>query len=207
LRSRREGVDKTYVEQGEQKQRSIRLIANWYLRRGFMQERICQPTSLSCLLCGKDNPVSLKVKWFNNYEKYQVETTVVIPHEFCSYKGTAHGGIIAALLDETAGRAVMLNNDFDHLMVTMKLETTYRKPTPTGVPVKIIGRVIKDSGSRSAVEGEIILPDGTVSATCNALLHKIPDSIKESWGEAEMKEWDNTKPNQELADFERSKYL
>jgi len=172
-----------------------------------MSEKIYQPTSLSCLLCGKDNPVSLKVKWLNNYEKNQVETTVIIPNEFCSYKGTAHGGIIATLLDETAGRAVMLNNDFDHLMVTMKLETTYKKPTPTGVPIKIIGRVIRDSGARATVEGEIILQDGTVSATCNALLFKMPDSIIKGWDEAEMKEWDDTKPNQELADAERNKFL
>jgi uncharacterized protein (TIGR00369 family) len=172
-----------------------------------LKETIYQPTSLSCFLCGKDNPVSLKVKWINNYEKNQIETTVVIPHEYCSYKGTTHGGIVSALLDETAGRAVMLNNNFDHLMVTMKLETIYKKPTPTGVPVKIIGRVIKDSGSRATVEGEIILPDGTVSATCNALLLKIPENIKNGWGEADMKEWDDTKPDQEIADAERRKYL
>jgi len=172
-----------------------------------MPEMIYQPTSLSCLLCGKDNPVSLKVKWINNYEKNQIETTVIIPHEFCGYRGTTHGGIVAALLDETAGRAVMLNNDFDHLMVTMKLETTYKKPTPTGVPLKIVGRVIRDSGKRAIVESEMILPDGTVCATCNALLSKIPDNIKNGWNEAEAKEWNDTKPNQELADTERRKFL
>jgi len=143
-----------------------------------MPEKIYQPSSLSCFLCGKDNSASLGVKWLNNYEKNQVEAIVVIPHELCGYKGTAHGGIVATLLDETAGRAVMLNNDFDHLMVTMKLETTFKKPTPTGVPVKIIGRVVKDSGSRATAEGEVILPDGTVSATCNVLLFKMPDSIR-----------------------------
>jgi uncharacterized protein (TIGR00369 family) len=172
-----------------------------------MREKIYQPTSLSCLLCGKDNPVSLKVKWLNNYEKNQTETTVVIPHEFCSYKGTAHGGIVAALLDETAGRAVMLDNYFDHLMVTMKLETTYKKPTPPGVPVRIIGRVVKDSGSRASVEGEMLLPDGTVSATCVAHLFKIPDSVKNGWDEAESEEWDGTKPDQALADALREEFL
>ncbi|MCL2165635.1 MAG: PaaI family thioesterase, partial [Oscillospiraceae bacterium] len=168
---------------------------------------IYQPNSLSCFLCGKGNPVSLKVKWLNNYEKDQIETTVVIPHELCSYKGVAHGGIVATLLDETAGRAVMLNNDFDRLMVTMKLETTYRKPTPTGVPVKVIGRVIKDSGSRATVEGKMILPDGTICATCNALLFKMPDNIRSGWDEAESAEWNDTKPNQELADALRKKFL
>jgi len=172
-----------------------------------MSKKIYQPTSLSCFLCGKDNPISLKLKWFNHYEKKQIETTVVIPHEFCSFKGTAHGGIVATLLDETAGRAIMLNNNFDHLMVTMKLETTYKKPTPTGVPVKIIGRVIKDSGTRATVEGEVILLDGTVSATCTALLFKIPDSVRNGLDETEIKAWNDTKPDQKLADVERKKFL
>jgi uncharacterized protein (TIGR00369 family) len=172
-----------------------------------MTEKIYQPTSLSCLLCGKDNPFTLNVRWFNNYEKNQVETTVVIPHEFCSFKGTTHGGIVAAILDETAGRALMLNNDFNHLMVTMKLEMTYKKPTPTGVPVTIIGRVIKDSGTRATVEGEMILPDGTVSATCSAMMFKIPDSVKSGWDDAEVDEWNATKPDQELANAQRKKFL
>ena len=172
-----------------------------------MPENIYQPTSLSCFLCGRDNSISLKVKWLNNYEKNQIEATVVIPHELCGYKGTAHGGIVAALLDETAGRAAMLSNDFDRLMVTMKLETTFKKPTPTGVPVKIIGRVIKDSGTRVTAEGEMLLPDGTVCATCSALLVKMPDSIRSGWDEAEKKEWNDTKPDQELAEAERRKSM
>ena len=74
------------------------------------------------------------------------------------------------------------------------------------MPVRIIGRVIKDSGTRATVAGEMILPDGTVSATCNALLFKVPDNVINGWNEAEMKEWNDTKPNQELADAERKKF-
>jgi len=172
-----------------------------------MSEKIYQPTSVSCLLCGKDNPISLKVKWLNNYEKNQIETSIVIPQEFCSFKGTTHGGFVAALLDETAGRAIMLDNNFDRLMVTMKLETTYKKPTPTGVPVTVIGRVIKDSGTRAVVEGEIVLSDGTVSATCTALLFKLPDSVSSGLDDIETKEWNETKPDPELADAMRRKTL
>jgi len=38
-------------------------------------------------------------------------------------------------------------------------------------------------------------------------LTKIPESVKSGWDEAEMKEWNDTKPNQELADIERKKFL
>lgn len=168
-----------------------------------MSKKIFQPTSLSCFLCGVDNPYSMKLKWENNYEKNQIETTVTIPHEYCSFKGTVHGGIVGALLDETASRALMLDNNFDRLMATMKLETVYKKPTPTGVCVKVIGRVIKDSGSRATAEAEMILPDGTISATCSALLVKVPDTIKNGWDEAETASWNQTKPDPELANMQK----
>ena len=169
-------------------------------------KQIYQPTSLSCFLCGRDNPIALGIKWINNYEKNQVETDFTIPDTYCSYKGTTHGGIIATLLDETIGRAILINNEFDRLMVTMKLETIYKKPTPTGVPIKIIGRVVKDSGTRAIVEGEIVLPDGVISATATAVLFKIPDSVKQGWDEAELKEWQRTMPDLTLAEETRKKY-
>ena len=53
----------------------------------------------------------------------------------------------------------------------------------------------------------MILPGGTVSATCNALLFKIPYNVRNGWDEAATKEWNYTKPNQELADAERKKFL
>ena len=41
---------------------------------------------------------------------------------------------VAALLDETGGRTILMDGGFEDLMVTAKLEVVYRRPTPTGVP-------------------------------------------------------------------------
>ena len=171
-----------------------------------MPENIYQPSSASCFLCGKNNPMSLKVRWLNNYEENHVETSLIIPEEYCSFKGTAHGGVLAALLDETAGRAIMIDNNFDRLMVTMKLETVYKKPTPTGVLIRVIGRVIKDSGGRASVEGEVLLPDGSVSATCQALLFKIPDSVRDGWDQEELSVWNESRPDVALAEKRRAEW-
>lgn len=151
-----------------------------------------QPTSCGCFLCGKDNPIGLKVVWFNNYENNTVEAEVVISEDYRSYPGVVHGGIVATLLDETAGRAIMLNGDFDNLMVTLKLEITYKKVTPTNTPLKLVGRVIRGGTARAVVEGEILLPNGEVSAKANALLYKMPADVKENWG-IEAEEWERTK--------------
>lgn len=159
-------------------------------------KKLRQPTSLGCFACGRNNPVGLHLEWFNNYDENQVETTFTLDDNYCSYPGTMHGGIIATILDETSGRAILLDNDFNRLMVTLKMEMVYKKNTPTNTPLKAVGRVLKDSGSRAQVEGEIILPDGTVSAKCTSILYKIPQAVKDKWGQ-EADEWARTTPKVE----------
>lgn len=159
-------------------------------------KKLRQPTSLRCFACGKNNPLGLKLEWFNDYENKQIETTFTLSDDYCSYPGTVHGGIIATILDETSGRAILLDNDFNRLMVTLKMEVVYKHNTPTNTPLKAVGRVIRDGGSRAQVEGEIILPDDTVSAKCTSLLFKIPQAVKDKWG-PEAEEWARTTPKVE----------
>lgn len=159
-------------------------------------KKLRQPTSLACFACGRNNPVGLHLEWFNNYDENQVETTFTLDDNYSSYPGTMHGGIIATILDETSGRAILLDNDFNRLMVTLKMEMVYKKNTPTNTPLKAVGRVLKDSGSRAQVEGEIILPDGTISAKCTSILYKIPQAVKDKWG-PEADEWLRTTPKVE----------
>lgn len=159
-------------------------------------KKLRQPTSLRCFACGKNNPIGLKLEWFNDYENKQIETTFTLSDDYCSYPGTVHGGIIATILDETSGRAILLDNDFNRLMVTLKMEVVYKHNTPTNTLLKAVGRVIRNGGSRAQVEGEIILPDGTVSAKCTSLLFKIPQAVKDKWG-PEAEEWARTTPKVE----------
>ena len=156
-------------------------------------KKLRQPTSLGCFACGRNNPFGLHLEWFNNYEKNQVETTFELTDDYASYPGTAHGGIVATILDETSGRAILLNNDFNHLMVTLKMEVIYKHNTPTNTPLKAIGRVLRYTPKRAQVEGEIQLPDGTVTATCTSLLYELPEAVRAKWG-AEEEEWARTTP-------------
>ena len=101
-------------------------------------KKLRQPTSLGCFACGRNNPVGLHLEWFNNYDENQVETTFTLDDNYSSYPGTMHGGIIATILDETSGRAILLDNDFNRLMVTLKMEMVYKKNTPTNTPLKAV---------------------------------------------------------------------
>lgn len=147
-----------------------------------------QPNSRMCFICGIQNPIGLHMKLYNDHEHQQVISTVIIPDQYQSYPGVVHGGIVATMLDEVSGRALLVNGSDDDLMVTMKLEIKYRAPTPTNTPLKVIGRVVSAAGNRAKVEGEIVLPDGTISATAEALLARPPQIMRDQW-EAELPFW------------------
>lgn len=144
-----------------------------------MTER--QPSSRSCFVCGRENPYSLKMVWENHPAEGEIRSTVTVREEFNGYPGIVHGGILAAILDETAGRAVLLEGGPDDLMVTAKLEVTYRRPTPTDTPLRVVGRVVSRSERRAETQGEIRLPDGTVSARATVWLARPPKGILAGW--------------------------
>ncbi|MGE5381196.1 MAG: PaaI family thioesterase [Methylocystaceae bacterium] len=140
-----------------------------------------QPNSRYCFLCGRDNPVGLRMTWYNDRPENKVWSKLVVPDEYNSYPGIVHGGIVAALLDETAGRAVLMDGEIDRLMVTARLNIRYRKPTPTGTELTVIGWIDRDGHSRARVAGEIRLADGTVTAECEALIIKPPAEYLEKF--------------------------
>ena len=149
---------------------------------------IKQPTSRTCFMCGRENEFGLKMVWYNNPQLNQVQANVTIPEHFNGYPSIAHGGIIAAILDETSGRAAMLDGNFDNLFITLRLNLTFRKPTPTNTPLKVVGRV-EHKGRRSMkVTAKLLLADGTTTAQCQATIIKPTGDISKSW-EKEKKFW------------------
>ena len=157
---------------------------------GFTNEdlMIRQPTSRTCFMCGRENDYGLKMVWYNNPETDQVEAAVTIPEHFNGYPGIAHGGIVAAILDETAGRAVLLDGNFNNLFVTLRLNVAYRKPTPTNIPLKAVGWLERKGHRGMKVAAKLLLPDGTMTTECNAVVARPTGEIAKSW-EPERKFW------------------
>jgi uncharacterized protein (TIGR00369 family) len=147
-----------------------------------------QPNSRMCFLCGLQNPVGLKLAFYEDAEAGQVRAKCSVPDEFQGYPGIVHGGIVAAILDEIAGRAVMLDGSDENMMATLRLTVRYRHPTPTETPLTAVGWVEQTSGRRARVAGEIRLPDGTVTAECECLLVPVPDEFQKRW-EPEKPYW------------------
>ncbi|MEN8140085.1 MAG: PaaI family thioesterase [Thermodesulfobacteriota bacterium] len=123
-----------------------------------------QNISRYCLVCGEDNPAGLMTR-FHETENNEV-IALFYPQEIHqSYPNITHGGITAAILDETIGRALMAQGDRDSFGVTVELNVKYKRPVPYGVELKAIGRITRDSGRIFEGSGEIYLPDGTVAVT------------------------------------------
>ncbi len=138
-----------------------------------------QPSSYFCFICGRKNPVGLKMSFFNTGSG-EVTAEYTVPDHYQGYPGVVHGGIVAAMLDETAGRSVMNEgSDQERFFVTLKLEIKYRRPVPTETPLKIVGRLTSLRGRRATVHGEIVLPDGTLAAEAEALLAEMPAQMTE----------------------------
>ncbi len=147
-----------------------------------------QPSSRNCFVCGVENPVGLKIAFSDDGES-AVRAEITVPERYNGYPGVVHGGIVAAILDEVSGRALMARgHNYENLFVTLKMELRYRKPTPTGTPLVAVGHIVKASASRAQVHGEIRLPDGSITAEADCVMIRPPAEFAERW-EAERPYW------------------
>ncbi|MDF1542384.1 MAG: PaaI family thioesterase [Anaerosomatales bacterium] len=131
-----------------------------------------QNVSRMCLICGRDNPFSLKARF---YELEDGELLGVFDalQEHQSYPGRLHGGISSAILDETIGRAISVTHP-DTWGVTVELAVKYRKPVPPGAEVRAIARITRDTSRIFEGTGEIVLEDGSVAVEAVGKYVKMP---------------------------------
>jgi len=134
-----------------------------------------QPNSKKCFVCGVENLNGLHLKF---YEENPGEVTVeyTVPEQFQGYPGVVHGGIVAAMLDEVAGRAHM-GGDPPRFMFTARLDVRYRRNVPVNQPLRIIGRAVKSRGRTAIAFSQIFGPDGELLAEAEALLVNVPDDV------------------------------
>jgi len=138
-----------------------------------MQNR--QPNSDHCFVCGRKNRMGLYMTFYDNGEN-EVCAEYTVAEDYQGYPGVVHGGVVAAMLDETVARVSMIG-DPHHFMMSVKLEVKYRHPVPTETPLKIVGRIVRLRGRLGKAVGEVILPDGTIAAESSMTLADLPDDL------------------------------
>ena len=121
-----------------------------------------QPNSKMCFACGLDNSFGLKSRFYE-LETGELLTIFQPATEHQGYPGRLHGGLAAAILDETIGRAIMISHADNIWGVTVEFSMRLRKPIPLDKEVRVLARITEDGKRFFKGCGEIILEDGVVA--------------------------------------------
>ncbi len=132
-----------------------------------------QPNSKMCLVCGLKNSLGLKAHFYELENKELVAVFKPIK-EHQGYPDRLHGGIISAILDETIGRAIMMNYEEDVWFVTVEFNVRFKKPVPIDEEINVSARVTKETSRMYEGNGEIVLKSGEVAAEGHGKYMKLP---------------------------------
>jgi uncharacterized protein (TIGR00369 family) len=139
-----------------------------------------QPNSQMCFVCGLENPIGLKMAFYEDDEG-RVVAKFTPGDEHQGFPGVMHGGIVTALLDEVLGRVAIAA---ERWMVTGRLNMRFRRPIPLGETLTIMGEVVSWKKRTLEARGEIRLTDGQVGAEAIGTFLEIPPEKVEGMEEA-----------------------
>ena len=108
-----------------------------------------------CFGCGPAHPIGLRVRCFKI--DGGVLSPILVNRRFEGPPGTAHGGIVAAYLDEILAGAVVRATG--RLALTGELTVRYVRPVPLETPLLGRAQLVTDHGRYVDVEGRIEHPD------------------------------------------------
>src|SRR5262245_9262705 len=115
------------------------------------REELFFPPGSQCFGCSRENAAGLHMRFFRDGDGVVSEATIAPQHQRAP--GIVHGGIQATLLDEASCATVALTTG--DYVVTGTLSVRYRRPCPTGVPLEIRARIVKDEGRYLIVRAEL----------------------------------------------------
>jgi acyl-coenzyme A thioesterase PaaI-like protein len=125
-----------------------------------------------CYVCGQRNAQGLRRHFWLDGQDIVTEFLPGLEHQ--GFPGVTHGGIIAALLDETLGRTGVFEGQW---MMTGRIAIRFRAPAPVGQTLTIRARVVRRRRRAVEAEGEAKLPDGSIVATATGFFVALPPPV------------------------------
>ncbi len=133
------------------------------------------------IVSGGSNPMGLGAYLWREDDVAVMEVT--LGNAFEGAPGRAHGGIVAALIDETMGLVLAINNE---LAFTAQLDITYVAPTPINRPITARARLEKRSGRKLSITANVE-SDSVVIAQAKALFIAVePEKFLEKLSALEL---------------------
>ncbi|MFW6190857.1 MAG: PaaI family thioesterase [Candidatus Bipolaricaulota bacterium] len=134
-----------------------------------------------CFGCG-DNPRGLGLQ-FEKDGDWLAATTSLDRH-FQGFRTSAHGGIIATLLDEASSWAVMAKTK--HLAPSFKLNCEFFEPVPLEEEITTRAKVVEQRHGIALSRAEVVDRSGTTLAKaeikCKVLEEEIETDLEELTG-------------------------
>ncbi|MBS1862916.1 MAG: PaaI family thioesterase [Actinobacteria bacterium] len=118
-----------------------------------------------CYACGSDNPAAMPIEYREIGDR--VVTDVLFSKTQTGAPGYAHGGSIAAALDDTIGSLLLAR--LEQAGVTAKLEINYRRPVLIDVPLRIESWIESVEGRKIFTVAELRDADGKLFSDAHGL--------------------------------------
>lgn len=116
------------------------------------------PGYKGCFVCGKDNPLGLKLNLYREDKKVKAELIPDSRHQ--GFPGIVHGGILFSILDELMGRTALVNKGV--ITLTTEINIKYKKKAPLGKKIIFTAWMVKDMRRMIEAEAQACLEDGTL---------------------------------------------
>lgn len=131
-----------------------------------------------CFVCGTENPHSFGFVFYLDGDMVVAEGTLTRAQQ--GPPGHAHGGSLAAVMDEVMGRALW---ETGYKVVAAHLEFDYRAPTPLNTKLRVeAGHAVPRNRSIS-ITSRLLLPDGTVAVEGRGVFVELGDAFLEKFGD------------------------
>ena len=132
-----------------------------------------------CFVCGNMNPKGLHLQFRLEEGEAVADFTPGLDHQ--GYPGFAHGGVVAAVLDEAMGWAVYGRGVW---AMTAKMQMRFRDSVPLLEPLVVRASVTKNRGRLVNARAELRHRDGRLLVEAEGAFLRVPESRQEELAEA-----------------------
>ena len=123
-----------------------------------------------CFACGELNEHGLRLRLHTSPERSWTEHTLAA--QFQGWEAIAHGGIVCTILDEVMAWSVIGRGTWG---VTARLNVAFRRPIPTGRPIRAEGWVVQEDRRAVRTAGKVLdATTGEVLATGEGTFIAVP---------------------------------
>jgi uncharacterized protein (TIGR00369 family) len=105
-----------------------------------------------CYVCGKKNPVGLKIDFKINAETRSISGSFTPSQDHQGYEGIVHGGILSSLLDEAMAK---LAYSLGVPAVTAELTVKFKTSAAPGDELAVSGRIMEETNRLILAEAKI----------------------------------------------------